>query len=87
MVLNANNTGDQEDFQLYQKGSSTNTPRANFAVLQSLADIQPDVDAIYRLVRGTPFSFIRPEPTIAPSVQKCKYYKKWCWADPVPGTE
>ena len=36
-----------------------------FGVLQSLADIQPDVDAIYRLTHKTPFNFIRP-PTIKP---------------------
>ena len=33
-----------------------------FAVLQSVADFQPDVDAIYRLTRTTPFSFKRPKP-------------------------
>ena len=44
---------------------------ATFAVLQSVADFQPDVDAIYRLTRTTPFSFKRPEPFIpAPVVQK-----------------
>ena len=36
--------------------------RTKFAVLQSLADLQPDVDAIYRLVKKTPFYFLRPEP-------------------------
>ena len=34
---------------------------AKFGVLQSLADHQPDVDAIYRLTRTTPFSFLRPD--------------------------
>ncbi len=29
----------------------------NFAVLQSLADFQPDVDAIFRLTHKTPFIF------------------------------
>ena len=33
-----------------------------FGVLQSLADIQPDVDAIYRLTKETPFVFERPAP-------------------------
>ena len=43
----------------------------NFAVLQSVADFQPDVDAIYRLTRITPFSFPRPKPFVpAPIVQK-----------------
>ena len=43
----------------------------NFAVLQSVADFQPDVDAIYRLTRTTPFMFQRPKPYIsAPSVRR-----------------
>ena len=33
-----------------------------FGVLQSLADLQPDVDAIFRVVKKTPFYFLRPEP-------------------------
>ena len=33
----------------------------NFGVLQSLADLQPDVDAIFRLTRKSPFIFKRPE--------------------------
>ena len=37
-----------------------------FGVLQSLADIQPDVDAIYRLTKDTPFNFNRPEPIPTP---------------------
>ena len=37
-----------------------------FGVLQSLADIQPDVDAIYRLTRETPFNFKRPQPIPTP---------------------
>ena len=36
--------------------------RIRFGVLQSLADIQPDVDAIYRMTRETPFNFKRPIP-------------------------
>ena len=44
--------------------------KTNFAVLQSLADIQPDVDAVYRMIRDTPFSFVRPEPIPAPVVEK-----------------
>ena len=31
-----------------------------FGVLQSLADFQPDVDALYRLTQKTPFVFQRP---------------------------
>ena len=34
---------------------------SNFGVLQSLADYEPDVDAIYRLTRQTPINFPRPE--------------------------
>ena len=34
-------------------------PPISIGVLQSLADHDPDVDAIYRLVRSTPFSFDR----------------------------
>ncbi|KAH3821861.1 hypothetical protein DPMN_123629 [Dreissena polymorpha] len=42
----------------------------NIGVLQSLADHEPDVDALYRLIQGTPFKFKRPakgsgsQPTI-----------------------
>ena len=43
-----------------------------FGVLQSLADIQPDVDAIYRLTKDTPFNFIRPEPIPTPIEQQRK---------------
>lgn len=32
-------------------------PRPNFGILQSLADIQPDVDAVFRLTHKTPFVF------------------------------
>ena len=34
-----------------------NGSKAKFGVLQSLADVEPDVDAIYRLTHGTPFVF------------------------------
>ena len=37
-----------------------NQSLVDFAVLQSVADYQPDVDAIFRLTRKTPFSFRRP---------------------------
>ena len=33
--------------------------KTKFAVLQSLADIEPDVDAIFRLTHETPFAFKR----------------------------
>ena len=48
-----------------------NETKVNFAVLQSVADYQPDVDAIYRLTRKTPFIFQRPLPFVpAPIVQQ-----------------
>ena len=34
--------------------------KSKIGVLQSLADVQPDIDAIFRLTRKTPFNFIRP---------------------------
>ena len=71
LVLDENNIGNVDnEFRLYQNESLANTQNSNFAVLQSLADIQPDVDAVYRLIRGTPFSFKRPNKIAAPSIQK-----------------
>ena len=63
---------EEENIHLYHNDSSTNTIKVNFAVLQSVADIQPDVDAIYRLTRETPLSFIRPEPMTSPIIRKGK---------------
>ena len=37
------------------------TQMSTFAVLQSLADIQPDVDAIFRMTQKTPFIFKKPD--------------------------
>jgi hypothetical protein len=31
-----------------------------FGVIQSLADVEPDVDAIFRMTQKTPFMFDRP---------------------------
>lgn len=74
LVLDENNIGNvNNEFRLYQNDSFSNTQNSNFAVLQSLADIQPDVDAVYRLIRGTPFSFKRPKKIAAPSIQKGNY--------------
>ena len=42
---------------------STKVNVSTFGVLQSLADIQPDVDAIYRMTHETPFLFERTEPS------------------------
>ena len=39
--------------------STLDVSKASMGVLQSLADIQPDVDAIYRLTMKIPFSFNR----------------------------
>ena len=72
MVLEESSFGSSKDFHAFQNESSGNKEEANFAVLQSLADIQPDVDAIYRLIRGTPFSFVRPVSIDAPIVRKRK---------------
>ncbi len=36
-------------------------PLKSFGVLQSLADIQPDVDAVFRMTKTTPLMFDRPE--------------------------
>ena len=73
MVLNDGIKELKDNTYIYQNGSYDNTQNVNFAVLQSVADIQPDVDAIYRLTRGTPFSFVRPEPMISPNIQKGKF--------------
>ena len=74
MVLEESSLGSSKDFHAFQNESSGNKLEVNFAVLQSLADIQPDVDAIYRLIRGTPFSFLRPASIDAPIVQKGKLW-------------
>jgi len=39
-------------------------PLKSFGVLQSLADVQPDVDAIFRLTKTTPLMFSRPDSRI-----------------------
>ncbi len=55
------------------KHKITHNSTEKFAVLQSVADFQPDVDAIYRLTRTTPFNFERPTPFVpARVVQKGK---------------
>jgi hypothetical protein len=40
-----------------------------FGVIQSLADIEPDVDAIFRMTQKTPFIFDRPQ-----QLRKSCYY-------------
>jgi len=56
---------------MYDEYHKLNKTKVNFAVLQSVADYQPDVDAIYRLTRKTPFIFQRPLPYFpAPIVQQ-----------------
>jgi hypothetical protein len=52
-----------------EKYSVVNTT-IKFGVLQSLADVQPDVDAIYRLTKETPFNFKRPMPIPSPAEQR-----------------
>ena len=61
--VNGNTLFDKE------KKNNNGGKRTNFAVLQSLADLQPDVDAIYRIVKKTPFYFLRPEP-VQPKIIK-----------------
>ena len=70
MILNNDNKEEEENKFIYQNNKFSSTNNANFAALQSVADIQPDVDAIYRLTRKTPFSFMRPEPMISPIIAK-----------------
>ena len=48
--------------------------KTKFGVLQSLADVQPDVDAIYRLTKDTPFNFNRPTPIPTPVEQRGEDY-------------
>ncbi len=51
----------------WQASSEDSTTQLNsFGVLQSLADVQPDVDAIFRMTQETPFVF-----------QKTKYSSKY----------
>ena len=50
-ILNENNWNAKLGNRTTAKLSTT------FGVLQSLADIQPDVDAIFRLTQQTPFMF------------------------------
>ena len=65
-------------------------------ILQSLADVQPDVDAIFKLVKKTPFHFKRPEGgarhiiqlphhTLAPyNAQATMYFYDSFWALMLP---
>ena len=48
--------------QPLSKSFSSVQRKIKFGVIQSLADLQPDVDAIYRLTKETPFVFKRPMP-------------------------
>ena len=60
--------GENHENEVYYNTKPTSV---NFAILQSVADFQPDVDAIYRLTRTTPLSFERPTPiVIAPVVRR-----------------
>jgi hypothetical protein len=40
---------------------NSTTQLNSFGVLQSLADVQPDVDAIFRMTKDTPFLFQKSE--------------------------
>ena len=73
-----------------------NIPKQSIAVLQSLADVQPDVDAIYRLTMKIPFSFkpsietrpiVVPKWTLAPyNAQATLHFKCSFWALLLPIT-
>jgi hypothetical protein len=64
-------------------------PSSSIGVIQSLADSDPDVDAIYRLTRPIPFNFATPEgavpiilppKTLAPlNAQACMFMKDAFW--------
>ena len=70
--------------------------RASVGVLQSLADVQPDVDAIYRLTMKIPFSFNRlkeTRPLVVPhgvltpyNAQATLHFKRAFWGLFLPVT-
>ena len=48
------------NLELSKEVPSNDAGNGKIGVLQSLADFQPDVDALFRLTRKTPFMFERP---------------------------
>ena len=75
---------------------STQVPQESIAVLQSLADYQPDVDAIYRITMPIPFFFRRvnetrplmiPTRVLTPyNAQATLHFKNSFWALLLPVT-
>ena len=68
MVLFSVSTSTSENEFKHIIPLRSNNSTEKFAVLQSVADFQPDVDAIYRLTRTTPFDFKRPQPFVPAKV-------------------
>lgn len=76
--------------------SEAKIPRSSMAVLQSLADQQPDVDAIFRLTMKIPFSFKQSDeakPLVVPrgvltpyNAQATLHFKKSFWGLFLPVT-
>jgi hypothetical protein len=76
----------QLDHRLYR---SMNLSMTSIGVVQSLADNDPDVDAIYRLTQPLPFSFPRdgpfsfcmvPEDKLSPyNAQATLHYSSMLW--------
>lgn len=83
----------QLDHRLYR---SMNLSMTNIGVVQSLADNDPDVDAIYRLTQPLPFSFPRdgsfsfcmvPENKLSPyNAQATLHYSNMLWSLLLPIT-
>ena len=84
----SSNTGDM---QLYYHSS---IPMTKIGVIQSLADNDPDVDALYRLVQPLPFSFkesmtpcLVPSDRLAPyNAQATLFYYSTLWSLILPTT-
>ncbi|XP_052223025.1 uncharacterized protein LOC127838925 [Dreissena polymorpha] len=53
-------SSDQGHFKVNLVEENIEKKVNDIGVLQSLADHEPDVDALYRLIQGTPFTFKRP---------------------------
>lgn len=79
------------DIELYYK---TNISISNIGVVQSLADNDPDVDAMYRVVQPLPFSFkevmmpcVVPNDRLAPyNAQATLFYYNTLWSLILPIT-
>ena len=56
-----------------EKPTVSTTPSVRVGVWQGLADIDPDVDAIYRLIFNKPVTFERKEPVALPPGKYCPF--------------